>query len=232
MQDKIRTFIEKAHQKLKQSPNVIKYLKSRGVSDSQIEKYEFGFLPSTKMGISDFDKWSWNGKQLRNKVIFPIKNSVGKYKAIGTRLAKSGKGEYSYFYFDRTGANFYGYENLRSIWKKGYCYLTEGVFDHYVLEHVFDNCLCALAANLKSEHLRFLRRFVHTIVLAFDADQTGVDKVNELIENQNLGLIVYHIKGIRRTIDSNIKDLNGLWQTVGPTKFKNFIKNQNNLFLF
>ena len=229
---KFNSFIEKAHNSLLKNKKTIQYLRSRGISNQQIKKYKIG-CSTERSGVKLFDQWSWDGKRLKNRVLFPIKNSIGKYKGIGSRLINQKKGKYLYYYFNRTDANFFGFENLKSIWEKGYCYISEGVFDHFVLEQVYDNCLCSLSAGLRAEHIKLLRRFVGSVILAFDADPSGANKMNELALEERLNDITFfQIIGIRDwSNDSNIKDLNGLWKKLGIEKFKQFLEEKSKLFL-
>jgi len=231
-QEKIKSFIDKAHRKLLRSQEALSYLEKRGVTKEQIERYKFGFSLTKKMGIPEFDKWSFNGDRLKNRLIFPIKNSLGDYKAFGTRLNNKDSGGYQYFYFDKIEATFFGMENLKSIWEKGYCYITEGIFDHLVLEHLYDNCICPLTANLKQGRLKFLSRFADTIIFAFDADSTGIEKIKQISQNEDLNHLTFYQFSNYRSVGENVKDLNNIWQVLGESKFKDFIERQNDLFVF
>lgn len=227
----LEEFINQSHQNLFKNKECLKYLKGRGVNKAQIKKFRFGFVEKNQKlpDLDDFKKWCWDGRFFFNRFIFPLEDTMGKIKALGCRPYK-GNGKYSYYYFNRSEATFFGISNLEEVFKKEVCYLTEGIFDHIVLERVFPNSLCTLTANISSKQIRFLKRYVKTLVFLLDVDKIGNRKV-EWLARENPDLTTYRIGGFLKK-NNKAKDLNQLYQILGEDKFQEFIREQNNLFIF
>lgn len=228
----LTSFIKICNKNLHQDPEAYNYLLNRGITKDQIDKYQFGLYIENQPFPSfdqNFIKWSKGGKNLVNKIIFPLKNSQGKFKAIGTRAYK-GNGTYLYYYFNKIEATFFGIENLKKVYDTKVCYLTEGIFDHLVLEQVFENSLCTLTVNISAKQIGFLKRYIKTLILLFDNDDIGNKKSEEIIK-YNTDIKIFRIKNFSQ-IDPKIKDLNELYIKLGPTKFEKFLRDQNILFIF
>ena len=172
------------------------YLKSRKILQEQIDYFEIGyakdewdniksFLQSKdliKEGLETGLLVQTNNKiydRFRNRIIFPIKNSVGNIIAFGGRtLDKSENAKYinspesKVFY---KSSELYGlYESKQNINKLDKIIVVEGYTDVIALhKNKFNNSVATLGTAFTKFHISKLLRYSKNIVFCFDGDVAG-----------------------------------------------------------
>lgn len=114
----------------------------------------------------------------RNRIIFPIADYNGRIIGFSSRALDNGGAKYinssdSLIY--KKSASLYGlHAALPSIRKEDTAVLVEGNFDLVSLhQHGITNAVATLGTALTDSHIKLLKRFTGSIVLAFDSDDAG-----------------------------------------------------------
>lgn len=151
----------------KYSDDLLKYLKSKGYSDSIIAK-------SGLVNLNDrnemYDKF-WN------RVIFPIMDVNNKVIGFGGRVMGDGGPKYlnspETMVFDK-GRNLYGLNKARTS-RKDYFIICEGYMDVIALHQAgFTNAVAALGTGFTPGQANLIKRYVKTVYLTYDSDDAGV----------------------------------------------------------
>lgn len=211
------TYVDHCHKNLLQNSSMLplSYLVSRGLELSDIKKYKIGYMgnfyknpnPDEHDEAPSFNKWlGYNGKFIRNRIVFPIYDEIGHIRGIETRaldkrstsvllpkfkiklkdiIEKLPESEVRYkkFYLEKNKyiSTYFGLpESLPFIWEKREIFLTEGIFDMIVLSKIKKNCLSPLTANINANQISWLKRYVNKIILIFDMDEKGKKAVKNL----------------------------------------------------
>jgi DNA primase len=179
---------------LKNNPEQLKYLKSRGLSDESIDSFQIGlslnsydfltFLKNSKISYKvaqDMGLLSVNQKgdyysRFTNRIIFPIKNQHGKIVAFGGRTTINAPAKYinspqTKFY--NKSETLYGY-NIARKERKSSIILVEGYLDLIALHQTgFKNSVATLGTSLTEQHLKMLKKKDTSIDIMFDNDEAG-----------------------------------------------------------
>lgn len=230
--------------------SILEYLKSRGLSDFSIEKFEIGYAPSSKQTI-DYINQNFlniadatdlgvlssgeNGLYARfiERITFPIYSHNEKLVGFGGRSI-SGHGA-KYLNSPQTrlfnkSRLLYGYHLAkRSIMKQGEIILTEGYLDVIMLHQAgFENSVATLGTALTIEHLPLLKRGEPRVILAYDGDSAGFNAAFKsshlLLANGFDGGVVIFEDGqdpADMVNNSQINRLNELFKT--PISYAKFI---------
>lgn len=180
---------------LRASERAKKYLKSRGVDSTSIEKFKIGYAPTEKNSLYNylqkegFDESLIRISRLINKsedffqdrIIIPITDSTGKVIAFGGRALESQSEIPKYINSPDTpifkkGDTIFGlYQAKQYIKEKGYAILMEGYLD-VILSHQykFFNSIAPLGTALTFHQLNKIKRFTNKILLIFDGDEAGL----------------------------------------------------------
>ena len=133
-----------------------------------------------------------NGKiydRFRNRIMFPIKNTVGKTIAFGGRaLDKDEKAKYinspesKLFY---KSSELYGlYESAKQINKLNNVIIVEGYTDVISLHNNnFQNSVASLGTAFTKLHLQKLKRYSKNITFCFDGDKAGHEAAWKALQN-------------------------------------------------
>ncbi|AXH12960.1 DNA primase [Halarcobacter bivalviorum] len=172
------------------------YIKSRGISEFSIEKFEIGYAPTSndtvnflktnqlnlaeakELGLIDTGH---NGLYARfiERITFPIYSISGKIVGFGGRTISGHSAKYinspQTKLFNKSKL-LYGYNLAKeSIYKKNRMIVTEGYLDVIMLHQAgFDTAVATLGTALTKEHLPLLRRGEPKIILAYDGDKAGL----------------------------------------------------------
>lgn len=189
---------------LTKSPDVIKYLHGRGLTDETIKKFRIGFAPNQKSLLTKYlvERKKYKLADLkdagltvetrigtldrfRGRIMFPICNSSGKVVAYSGRIyEKEGelKSELAK-YINSPETELYnkskilfGYDKAKSqILKDKFAIIVEGQFD-LVMAHQAGNTntVAVSGTALTPEHLNLIKRFTDNLHFAFDSDKAGV----------------------------------------------------------
>ena len=191
---------------LKGSDVALQYLKSRGVSDLSIEKFQLGYLASSQE-LLDFLKSQYikfqdgaelgllsiseDGKRyfssLYNRIIFPIFNSTGRVVAFGGRTLGNHPAKYinspntPFFHKSKI---FYGQNFANSsIYKSGIVHIVEGYLDVVMLHQIgIENVIAPLGTALTQEQGYILKKYKAKVNLAFDGDSAGINAIKRALD--------------------------------------------------
>ncbi|MDC3415547.1 DNA primase [Aquibacillus salsiterrae] len=188
------------------------YLLSRGFTDDIIDKFQLGFSPGSKDFIAEFLEKKGFHKQLmvkagilsvneqdvvtdrfRSRVIFPIRNHLGKCIAFGGRTITNQEPKYlnspETDLFQK-GKLLYNFDLARSaIRKEQKAVLFEGYMDVIsAYKAGVHNGVATLGTSITESQAKLLRRYVDTVVICYDADKAGVQaayKAAKLLKSVN-----------------------------------------------
>ena len=223
----INHYLAKAHERIFKSKTVLDYLKKRCVSKDQIVKYHLGLGFVSSFENDEFARWSRGGHLIDQKILFPIYNHNLKLIAIGVKPVNQ-PGGYQYFYFSKKHPAIFGLQNLPKVFEQNEAVITEGIFDFFITDQVFENSLCALSVNISNKKIRYLSRFTNNFVCVFDSDEIAQKKFSELSRNRelNFSLISNYLQ-----YGSGIKDIGDLAVHKGLKKAKDHLKDGYNSIL-
>jgi DNA primase len=220
------TLVKNFNRSIHRYPEVLKYLKSREVTDEEISKFCIGYnkiilVPDDPDNLDRdaFMNECFGGRKLENKLIFPFKNSIGNVvgligRAIDTKEFKiftTKQAEFEGFFFGL-------YEALPSIYKENRAYIVEGPFDYLALSKVLPNTVSTLTSKINDAQYDFLRMYCDEIVTVFDSDAAG-DKGREKAEAR-AGVLS---KNRVQSINLGYKDPAKILEEMKFKKFKEYI---------
>tara|TARA_Y100000589_G_C27183543_1_gene641743 strand:- start:34 stop:1878 length:1845 start_codon:yes stop_codon:yes gene_type:complete len=175
-----------------------KYIRSRGISEDIIDRFELGFAPNgwsnlknsflnkgyteedlIDIGVliaTDHSKKSYD--RYRNRLIFPIKSYSGKVIGFGGRALDDAKAKYinspeTELY--NKGSNLYGlYESKSQIIKSKKLIVVEGYFDALSLVNAGFGCTIAtLGTALTETQMELLWKLSNEPIICLDGDNAG-----------------------------------------------------------
>ena len=175
----------------------IQYLKSRGISDFSIEKFEIGyastsndtinFLKTNFLNLADAKEFGiidtgQNGLYSRfiERITFPIYTINGTLVGFGGRTITGHNAKYvnspQTKLFNKSRL-LYGYSLAKEmIYKQKTLIVTEGYLDVIMLHQAgFSNAVATLGTALTEEHLPLLKRGEPKIIVAYDGDKAGLN---------------------------------------------------------
>ena len=194
---KVNNFVSSLFKKnLENNTKAQKYLESRNITNKEIELFSIGFANDSWDTITQILKQKKilkEGKELgllteskgktydrfRNRIIFPIKNTMGNVIAFGGRtLDKNETAKYinspesKLFY---KSSQVYGlFESKQSINKKNQIIVVEGYTDVISLHaNGFKNVVATLGTAFTKSHLNKILRYTKNIIFCFDGDEAG-----------------------------------------------------------
>jgi len=201
--------INNYYQKLLSHNNIAsKYLQSRGISSSSIEKFEIGYAASSNdtvnylkqnfLNLGDAQEFGiidtgTNGLYARfiERITFPIYALNNKIVGFGGRTITGHNAKYvnspQTKLFNKSRL-LYGYNLAKDfIYKKKEIIVTEGYLDVIMLHQAgFTNAVATLGTALTSDHLPILKRGEPKIIVAYDGDKAGLNaayKASLLLSN-------------------------------------------------
>jgi len=238
--------INKYYQKNFTSNKIAKdYIKSRGIYESSIEKFEIGYAPSSQetinylksnflnladakeLGIIDSGA---NGLYARfiERITFPIYSLNGSLVGFGGRTITGHNAKYvnspQTKIFNKSRL-LYGYNLSKDkIYKRKEIIITEGYLDVIMLHQAgFDNAVATLGTALTKEHLPILKRGEPKVIVAYDGDNAGLNaafKASQLMAHNDFegGVIIFE-KGFDpadMVKDGKIEELNKIFSKPKP----------------
>lgn len=200
------------------------YLKSRGITEELINKYQIGFIPWNGL----FQNWNnydyeidelkfysiglidENNKDVfKNRIIFPLKNfkneTVG---IIGRDITNKSEAKYliskNSSIFDKSESYFGNIKNSNEP-----VYISEGTFDAISVEKYLnkENSISFLGTQISEEQIKFLKyeKQINSVVLIPDNDNAGykaIDDLSKLLFKNKMSVFVSKINF------KNYKDVN------------------------
>ena len=216
----LNTLVHKLHQSIFRYPEVISYLSSRKVIEEDINKYELGYSRIVNAIGDNSADWirfvdeCWRGKKLESKIIFPIRDQLGKIAGLSGRSVETK--EFKNFITNEAKHNgfFFGlHQALPHIYEKNYAFVVEGFFDVIALSKVFPNTVGSLTAGIMDSQFDLLSMYCDTVIVIFDTDKAG----NAAAERAEKRKGVY-------SLSLGYKDPARCLEYWGEEKFKKFMR--------
>lgn len=212
------------HQQLLRSPAIIAYLTQRGIEKNVINTFMLGFFPSGQYALKsllDFVKThnyllddliaanivgvtkATIFSPLEDRIIFPIKDHLGRHCGFGGRIFKENDTRPKYYnskenpYFSK-GSLLFGFDSAKkNIQQTNTAFLVEGYMDCIAMvQHGFLNSVATLGTACNLEHLKTLSRYCQSLYVLFDGDSAGQKamlRLTELAWQVNLDLKVIRL---------------------------------------
>ncbi len=198
------------HKQLLVDSTAISYLKKREFSDESIKNFEVGYFPGGLNRVNQMVKeLSRQGVLLKDmleygilvegrsflyspfeeRIIFPIKDHLGRYCGFGGRIFKQGD-ERPKYYNSKESEGFIKGRLLfaldvakKTMQEKEYAFLVEGYTDCITMfQHGYKNTVATLGTACTVEHLKLLSRFIKTLYVVYDGDKAGQNAILRLAE--------------------------------------------------
>jgi len=183
------------------------YIKNRGLDESILATYNIGYAPNawenllkhfgynqqyidglTKCALMKMGKKSRPYDIFRHRIMFPIRDRLGRAVAFGGRII--GNEEPKYLNSSETpifhkSSEVYGlYEAIQSNRHLAYAMLVEGYMDVLALAQFgFTNAMACMGTAITKFHLERIFKYTHTIVFCFDGDSAGKKAAWRAAEN-------------------------------------------------
>ncbi|MFC4022768.1 DNA primase [Oceanobacillus longus] len=175
------------------------YMKDRGIGDEAIETFQLGFAPNVKDFVAEFLTKKGFQQQLlvkagilsqlndndvsdrfRGRIMFPIRNHIGKTVAFGGRSIKEQEPKYlnspENELFQK-GKLLYNFDLAKKhIRKENEVVLFEGYMD-VISAYQADvkNVVATLGTSLTEPQAKLLNRYVETVIICYDGDNAGLE---------------------------------------------------------
>jgi len=190
---------------LKDAPQAIEYLKSRGLSGEIAKQFGIGYAPDGWQALAAVFP-DYNAKLLvaaglviegeggkrydrfRNRIMFPIVNERANVIGFGGRVLDSGEPKYlnspETSVFEK-GRELYGlFQGRKAIRDAGKVLVVEGYMDVIGLaQYGVGFAVAALGTAATSVHIQKLLRLTDDIVFCFDGDEAGRRAAWRALEN-------------------------------------------------
>ncbi len=206
----ISKYVDYSHQNLLKSNNqkLKNYLNKRNLNKYIIEKFKLGYVEFDTKLFEEFKKefsedalkesglfyFDENKKifvdRFRNRLIFPIKNIVGKFIGLGGRIIEDKDYLAKYInspetLFFKKGSNLYNLDNARKLSNKiNSIYLVEGYMDVIgLVKNNVENVVANLGTALTDKQITILSQYFDHLIICFDSDTSGKNAALRAAEN-------------------------------------------------
>ncbi|MFP7477811.1 DNA primase [Terribacillus saccharophilus] len=176
------------------------YLLGRGLTDETIDTFQLGFAPNSRdftvkflegkgynpqellhTGLFSTDKENKPQDRFRGRVIFPIRNHLGKTVGFGGRTLGGGQ-EPKYLNSSESelfqkGRMLFNFDLARGeIRKSGQVVVFEGYNDVIAAHQAgVKNGVATLGTSLTETQARLLKRYAEQVVICYDGDKAGFE---------------------------------------------------------
>ncbi|MBA3751338.1 DNA primase [Candidatus Dependentiae bacterium] len=200
-------FAQWCNTQLFKNTSALAYLKERSITDESIKNFMIGYCSSDvksllatgqKEGILALNFIDAHilleGKQglysaFEDRIIFPIRDTIGKYVGFGGRVFKKNDDRPKYYNshehpFFNKGALLFGLDQAKkTISEKDDVLLVEGYTDVILMnQHGFTNTVATLGTACTQEHLKILSRYAQRLSIVYDGDTAGQNAILRLVE--------------------------------------------------
>ncbi|WP_430785212.1 DNA primase [Virgibacillus flavescens] len=175
------------------------YFEKRGISRETVDLFQLGFAPNDNDFTAEFLKKKGFHPQIlakaglmvlqednkitdrfRGRVMFPIRNHLGKTIAFGGRTISNGEPKYlnsSESELFQKGKLLYNFDLAKKhIRKSSEAVLFEGYMDVIsAYQSGVKNAVATLGTSLTTNQAKLLRRYVETVIICYDGDDAGVE---------------------------------------------------------
>ncbi len=207
------------HQSIYRYPEVMEYLYSRKVTDEDIKNYELGYSRIVNAIGDNSAEWirfvdeCWRGKKLERKIIFPIRDQLGKLSGLSGRAIDTKEFKNFITTEGKFGGFFFGlHQALPHIYERNFAFVVEGFFDVIALSKVFPNTVGSLTAGIMDSQFDLLSTYCDNIIVMFDTDKAGREAMERAEKRKGVYPLVLGYKDPARCLE--------YW---GLEKFKKFM---------
>lgn len=175
------------------------YFKQRGISEETVDLFQLGFAPNDNDFTAEFLRKKGFHQQIlakaglvllqddnkvtdrfRGRVIFPIRNHLGKTIAFGGRTISDREPKYlnsSESELFQKGRLLYNFDLAKKhIRKASEAVLFEGYMDVIsAYQAGVQNAIATLGTSLSLSQAKLLKRYVDTVIICYDGDDAGVE---------------------------------------------------------
>lgn len=175
------------------------YFKERGISEETADLFQLGFAPNDNDFTAEFLRKKGFHQQIlakaglvllqednkvtdrfRGRVIFPIRNHLGKTIAFGGRTISNREPKYlnsSESELFQKGKLLYNFDLAKKhIRKASEAVLFEGYMDVIsAYQAGVKNAIATLGTSLTSNQAKLLKRYVDTVTICYDGDDAGIE---------------------------------------------------------
>lgn len=197
------------------------YFTDRAIDDESIETFQLGFAPNIKDFIVEFLEKKGFNKQLlikaglvslqedntvidrfRGRVIFPIRNHLGKTVAFGGRSINDQGPKYlnsSESELFQKSKLLYNFDQAkRHIRKESEAVLFEGYMDVIsAYQADIKNVVATMGTALTEAQAKLLKRYVNQVIICYDGDSAGQDasfKAANILKNAGCQVKISYLK--------------------------------------
>lgn len=199
-----------AHEQLRKNSTVLHYVKKRSIDDDRISQFSIGYFPGGLAAIKSLIDYVGKhqilahdlikanilaeGKTVlyspfENRIIFPIKDHLGRSCGFGGRTFKADDERAKYYnsreneHFNK-GSILFGLDAAKqSIKETGVAFLVEGYTDCIAMvQHGYPNTVATLGTACTLDHLHLLARYGHELYVVYDGDNAGRQAVLRLTQ--------------------------------------------------
>jgi DNA primase len=200
-------FSQWCEQHLAQKPEIISYLTKRGIDQRSIREFNLGYCPQDIQGLLAAGQKQnilahnfidahilMQGKHglyipFEDRIIFPIKDHLGRCVGFGGRIYKVGdervkySNSHDHTFFNKSTL-LYGLDRAKkAIAQKEAAFLVEGYTDLIIMnQHGFTNTIATLGTACTPDHLKGLSRYAQRLYLLYDGDAAGQNAILRVAE--------------------------------------------------
>lgn len=198
------------HDNLLRSPALMSYVQKRGFTKDMVSHFKMGYFPGGLPAIKNLLAFAQKqqflptdlvdanivseGKTMlyspfEERVIFPIKDHLGRFCGFGGRIYKNADERPKYYNskeneFFTKGSLLFGLDLAKKqIQDSGYAFLVEGYTDCIAMvQYGHVNTVATLGTACTLEHLKQLARYCQQLYVIYDADKAGHQAMLRLTE--------------------------------------------------
>ncbi len=207
---------------LDQWDGLLAYLKNKGYTLALMEKAGLIIAKDDRQGYYD---------RFRDRVMFPIFDTMGHCRAFGARTLKEEKNA-KYINSPETfvytkGHHLYGFHLAKpSIAEKDFVIITEGYLDCLIpYQHGVTNVVACLGTALTVDQIRLIRRYTKNVVMLFDKDKAG-----ESAMLRSLDVLIEEGMQVKIASLTDGDDPDSFIRKYGVKQFEGYIENAKPLF--
>ncbi|MEI3606837.1 DNA primase [Pseudogracilibacillus sp. SE30717A] len=177
----------------------LEYFQNRGLNENTMDEFQLGIAPlNSEFTVQFLEKKGFHPQLLvkagllsprennefvdpfRGRIMFPIKNHLGKTVGFGARALQDQTPKYlnspEHALFHK-GSILYNFNLAKNhIRKQNEVILFEGYMDVITAYQAgIKNVVATLGTSLTEHQARLLKRYVDTIIICYDADEAGVN---------------------------------------------------------
>lgn len=191
---------------LRENPDVIAYLKRRGIDGETAARFGLGFAPESwnavlerlgsdqkaidkliRAGLAAQNDTGRTYDRFRNRVMFPIRDGRGRVIGFGGRLIEAGEPKYLNSpdtpLFDKSRTLYGIYEARSEPGRPERLIVVEGYIDVIALvQHELGPAVATMGTAATADNMRQLTRLTDRVVFCFDGDRAGRDAAWRALE--------------------------------------------------